>query len=391
LTQKALLDRAIAGFRSRFGIAPQLAAVAPGRVNLIGEHTDYNDGFVLPFAIDREVIAVAAVHDRPASTVRAIDLDDEVEVDWHARPRNLPRGHWSSYLRGVGQQFLDRGHALPNFDLALTSSIPSGAGLSSSAAIEVAMATLLERMTGLHLDAREKAIICRDAEHAAAGVPCGIMDMLIATTAQDGCAMLIDCRSNMAQPVPLPSNDDAVILVVDTGVRHALASSDYADRRHTCESAARKLGVPSLRDATLTMLASHALTDLERRRSSHVITENTRTLLAASALLQNELETLGALMFESHRSLRDLFEVSCPELDAIVDAAAELRGNAADGVLGARMTGGGFGGCAIVLCRAGASHDAATRIANMMKSRLASPAAIFEATASRAAHAIDLG
>ena len=352
-------------FEKRFGRRPRFAASAPGRVNLIGEHTDYNDGYVLPMAIDRWAVVVA---DRAAaggpSTLCGPDLGEEVTVDVTGplAPRPGGAGSFANYLLGVIDQFKG-GHEIPNLDLLLTSSVPLGAGLASSAAVEVATGVLLQQVLGVDLGPLELALLCQRAEHAFPGTPCGLMDMFVATHAEPGHALLIDCRTRRSRPVPMPQR--VSVLIADTGVRHELAEGAYADRRRTCAEAARKLGVPALRDALAGGLAASKLDDVHRRRARHVIDENQRTLVAAAALATGDLEALGEVMFDGHASLRDLFEVSCPELDVLVEAAAALRGDG--GVIGARMTGAGFGGCVVVLGR----PETTTRVAETLRRRFA--------------------
>jgi galactokinase len=241
----------------------------------------------------------------------------------------------------------------------VASSVPIGGGLSSSAAIEVAVATLLEQATGTTLEPREKALLCQRAEHEFAGVPCGIMDQFVSVMGRAGHALLIDCRSREATAVPMPSVKRIEIVVINSGVRHALAGGEYAARRMTCESAAQVLGVASLRDADMGLLESarERLSDAEFRRARHVVTENARTLDAAEALKSGDLPAIGRLMRESHESLRADFEVSCAELDTLVRAASE-----ASGVVGVRMTGGGFGGCVVALVATDAGSDAISGI-----------------------------
>jgi galactokinase len=347
-TLDELADETTRAFERRFGRAPRRVAFAPGRVNLIGEHTDYNEGYVLPFAIDRWAVVAAGAAAGAASRLWSVDRDEEVTADMTA-PLAPIGGSFADYLLGVAAGFADRGCAVPNLDLALHGNVPIGAGLGSSAAIEVAMAALLQGITRSSLDPLETARLCRRAEHAFAATPCGIMDMLVAAAAREGHALLIDCRTEGVRPVPLPGPEEALLLVVDTQVRHELAESDYAKRRQACSAAAAAIGVDSLRDADLPAVARASLGDEEACLCRHVIEENQRTLLAAAALATGDLEALGALMFQSHESLRDLYRVSCPELDAVVDAASALRGSG--GVLGCRMTGGGFGGCAVALVR----------------------------------------
>ncbi len=347
-----VLARAGAAFRTRFGRGHQWAAAAPGRVNLIGEHTDYNGGFVLPIAIDRVCVAVGAMAaDTAVSHVYTADLDRLGTLDMRAPLRaggpGIERGTWLSYVAGVIAQFQrDAAAPLPNLDIAIASSVPVGSGLSSSAAIEVATATLLEQALSLPLAPKAKALLCQRAEHELAGVPCGIMDQFISTMGRQGHALLIDCRSEETALVPIPA--DAAVVLLDSGVRHALAGGEYAGRRATCAAAAAKLGVPQLRDASIRALSAGEglLTPEEHRRARHVITENARTLAAAEALRRGDLPTVGQLMRESHASLRDDYEVSCPELDSIADVLCGIQG-----VYGARMTGGGFGGHAVALCQ----------------------------------------
>ena len=346
-------------FAGRFGRRPRFAAAAPGRVNLIGEHTDYNDGYVLPMAIEQHVVVVAdrAAGDR--STLWAVDLDESVTVDLSA-PLSPGPHRFANYLLGVAAG-IARTHALPNLDVAVAGTVPRGAGLASSAAVEVAFATLLSELVGADLDPVELAKLCRRAEHEFVGTPCGIMDLLTATMARPGHALLIDCRSLDVRAIPLPAAEQVAILLADTTVRHDLADGAYAERRRRCADAAAGLGVGSLRDADLDMVSGSTLAEIEQRAARHVICENQRVLRSAAALVTGDLELLGELMFDSHGSLRDLLDVSCPELDALVEIAAGLRGDG--GVFGARMTGGGFGGCVVLVCRADAVHRVRDRLA----------------------------
>jgi galactokinase len=365
-----------------------VGAVAPGRVNLIGEHTDYNQGFVLPIAIERQAMILAARARENISTIWSADLGEQLRIDL-SRPLHPMPDKDANYLLGVVDQFHRRNIPVPNLDLALTSTVPIGAGLSSSAALEVAMATLLVQITGAQIDPLEKALLCQAAEHAFPGAPVGIMDMYVSAMARQNHALLIDCRSNDSRPVPIPDSDEAVLLIVDTRIKHRLAGGEYAQRRLVCESAARKLGVAALRDATMAMLESDwaGLTDDERAKATHVIQENARTLAAAQALEQDDLAQFGKLMFASHQSLRDLFDVSCSELDLIVQCASEHVG---DGVFGARMTGGGFGGCAIVLCRPEALSVLASVLHTAFERSFKISLGMFTTGASAAARPLDL-
>jgi galactokinase len=354
---RALVRTATAMFAERFGGPPRWVAAAPGRVNLIGEYTDFNGGFVLPMAIDRYLVlagAPAAGRAREAPTLRVhsatLGATAQIPLGAPLAPEQAFQPTWANYVRGVVAGFQRRGATVPALDVVAVSDVPVGGGLSSSAALEVATATLLEAATATAMDRLDKARLCRQAEHDYAGVPCGLMDQATAVLGDASGALLIDCQAEAARLVPL--GDPAwSVLICNTNVRHALGDGAYARRRAECDEAARALGVASLRDATLEGVeaARAALGPVVHRRARHVVSENGRVLEAAAALGAGDLAVAGALMYESHRSLRDDFEVSCPELDTLVDLAREV--GPAGGVLGARMTGGGFGGCAVALVR----------------------------------------
>ncbi len=351
----------MSGFGARFGALPRWAARAPGRVNLIGEHTDYNGGLVLPMAIDRECWAVGGpARDGGVSRLYSTDLDVEVAVDLRAPivagAGAAVIGSPMSYVLGVLAQFQRRCGGVPNVEVAVASSVPLGGGLSSSASLEVAVATLMEAVLDVELGPLEKARLCQRAEHEFAGVPCGLMDQMASVGGVEGHALLIDCGSDAMTPVAIP--DGAGVLVVNTNVRHALASGEYAVRRAACERAAAKLGLGSLRDADAGVLAGAGLSEEERRCVRHVVTENARVLMAAEALRAGDLQGFGVLMRESHASLRDDYRVSCAELDLVV---ATL--DACGGVYGARMTGAGFGGCAVALVEPGEVGRVSERVA----------------------------
>jgi galactokinase len=292
----------------------EIAVRAPGRVNLIGDHTDYNDGFVLPLAIDRECRIVGT------TTAGAL------EVRW-------AQGGDDNSLR-IANAVREELGASEGLDVEVSSTVPVGAGLSSSAALAVAFAVAFREAAGLALDARQLAQACRRAETAATGVPVGIMDQLTSATGLRGHALLIDCRSLEITPVPIP--DELAVLVCDSGAPRRLAGSAYAERRSACDAAAARIGVLALRDATAEQVADDP-------RARHVVSENARVLAAADALARGSLAELGRLMLESHASLRDDYEVSTPELDALVDLFV------ASGAAGARLTGAGFGGCVVAV------------------------------------------
>lgn len=341
-------ENVLTTFRERFGGEPALLARAPGRVNLIGEHTDYNDGFVLPAAIDRAIyVAARPRHDREVHFV-SIDFGDQTVFTLDALDApDLPV--WSSYPRGALWWLGDQGFAVPGFDAVMGGDIPVGAGLSSSAAVEVAMIELGLALAGESLSKQAIALGGVEVEHQFIGVPCGVMDQMASAMGVDGHALLIDCRSLEATPIPVPGG--VSIMIMDTAKQRGLVDSEYATRRAQCEEAARVLGVPALRDATREQVeaAREQLGDLLYRRARHIVTENLRTQATAMALRSGGLKTAGQAMRESHASLRDDYEVSCRELDIMSDLA-----NAQPGCYGARMTGGGFGGCAVALVEDGA-------------------------------------
>ncbi|MFG0243879.1 MAG: galactokinase [Phycisphaerales bacterium JB054] len=372
-TRDALVRDAAARFQEHFGRPPAWVSTAPGRVNLIGEHTDYNAGFVLPLAIDRWCVCVAAPASGRASRFVAADIDESFDASLaglvargHTAAGELPE--WGRYLTGAmverarGVRSAGADTTPPELDVLAMSTVPVGGGLSSSAAIETAGAVMVETALGLspadEPDAGAflltRALDCQRAEHRWAGVPCGLMDQLASTFGRDGQALCIDCRDNSVEHVPVPSPDRAIVLVVNSGVRHALASGEYAARRAACEAASDALGVASLREIESVDAVNWSRLDDEQTRCiRHVVSENRRVLRAAEALRADRLEALGTLMIESHASLRDDYRVSCAELDSIVEIAT-----ATPGVFGARMTGGGFGGCAVVL----ATPDAAASL-----------------------------
>ena len=324
---------------------------APGRVNLIGEHTDYNDGFVMPAAID--FCTWIKVSPRPDRMVSVFSWNFKELVEFSLDDSALaPRGHWSDYVTGVAVTLDRAGFKLRGADLEIRGTVPIGAGLSSSASIEVATGLALLANSAYAVNPVELARLCQSAENDFVGMRCGIMDQFISCHGQEGKALLLDCRSLEFKHLPLSA--DVRLLICNTMVKHELAGSEYNQRRAVCEAGVQHLaqripGVRALRDVTERDLELHAseLPELVYRRCRHVISENTRVQKAAVALEQGDLDSLGTLMNESHLSLRDDYEVSCPELDLMVELARPLPG-----VFGARLTGGGFGGCTINLVKA---------------------------------------
>ena len=337
-------------FRSRFGREPSVVAAAPGRVNLIGEHIDYNNGFVLPMAIERYVIVAAdfcSDSSREYATFYSSSLQESTDIPIGASFGPTCSG-WGRYIEGVIAGFVSGGHNVSALEAVIGSNVPSGGGLSSSAALEVATATMLEGMTGHQLEASEKALLCQRAEHEFAGMPCGIMDQFSSVFGMPGELMLLDCMSQEIQTVPF-REEDISVLITNSNIKHELTGGEYAERRRQCESALKKLGVPSWRDVTLVDLdsARGRLTDDEFACGRHVVTEIARTLDAAEAFAKSQWESVGELMYSSHESLRKDFQVSCDELDVLVRINREI--GAEGGVYGSRMTGGGFGGCIVTL------------------------------------------
>ncbi len=321
---------------------------APGRVNLIGEHTDYNEGFVLPFAIDRETLVAGAVRDDTKINFHALDVDESFTLDLRDEPIKQ-RGNWRDYAEGIVRCLQKRFEITHGADFVFSTSIPIGAGLSSSAALEVSIGFALLALNDLEIDRKELAFAAQEAEHDFVGIRSGIMDQFASAFAEERHALLLDCRSLEIEQIPL-NLGDAVIAVCDSRVKHELASSEYNTRRKECETGVEILrailsNIKSLRDVnadTLEFLPDNTI----KKRCRHVVSENARTLAAAENLKQNDLEKVGRLMFESHESLRDDYEVSCAELDFLVETAREI-----EGVFGARMTGGGFGGCTVNLLK----------------------------------------
>ena len=318
-------------FQRWAGRQPDEVWQAPGRVNLIGEHTDYNGGFVLPIAIDR-------------FTTVAAGRRSDAQVRPHSLQMSSADTGWTKYVDGVIDALADEGVQPGGVDILVDSTVPTGAGLSSSAALEVATAAALSALAGRALDAKVLASVAYRAETAYVGVPVGIMDQTVVALAEDRHALFLDTRSLETEQVPFdPSDSDLHVVVIDSRVRHKLDDGHYAERRRECEAAAAALGVDQLRDATLGQVETAAMDETLRRRARHVVTEDERVLQAVDFLRAGDVGALGTLLLASHASLRDDFEVSIPELDRIVERAVT------QGAVGARMTGGGFGGCAIAL------------------------------------------
>lgn len=340
----SLYQTASAAFVRTFGATADLIVRAPGRVNLIGEHTDYNDGFVLPCAIGPSTMVAASARSDGHLHIVASDFADA--EDSFALAPGLARNSaqpWSDYVRGMIVALKGHGYALTGANIAIAGNLPKGAGLSSSASLEVAMGKAMLALSGTDIEHTRLAQIAQAAECDFVGTKCGIMDQLISAQGKAGHALLIDCRSLELTDVPVP--DDVAIMIVHSGVTRGLVDGHYNERRRQCEAAAAAMGVPALRDANMDMLNVAGLDATTTKRARHVITENQRTLDAADALGRADLAGLGALMAQSHASMRDDFEITVPPVDnlvALLQAAIGSHG-------GARMTGGGFGGACVAL------------------------------------------
>jgi galactokinase len=377
-------ERAHAYFVKCFGKNPAWTAAAPGRVNLIGEHTDYNNGFVLPMAIDRYTVVTGDRNDGRTATLHSVTTGDTVTINLQGPLERGEQG-WGNYVRGVIAGFRKTKIKISGFDAVINSTVPLGGGLSSSAALEVAMATFLEAMTGHKLEPLNKALLCQKAEHEYAGVPCGIMDQITSVFAKAKNLLLIDCQSQAVQWVPM-KDSSVTVMIINTNVRHKLVESEYAKRRAECETAARQMKVQSLRqvDGATLERNKQQLDPVVYRRARHVITENVRTLRAVEALKKSDWPATGELMYASHDSLRDDYAVSCAELDAVVEIAKSIGSK--DGMIGCRMTGGGFGGCAIALVESDAAHRIAREISEAYEKKSHRQATIFCSDAAGGAH-----
>ncbi|GAA1398156.1 galactokinase [Luteococcus peritonei] len=350
----------VAEFTEWTGQAPQGVWFAPGRVNLIGEHTDYNDGFVMPFALAVGATVAASARTDQMVRLRSVDMGETVELEV-LRPYDQPSATtgWGAYLAGVIWALRQAGHPVGGIDLVLASDVPIGAGLSSSAAIECAVVAACCDLFGLEISPVERAKLARVAENQFVGAPTGLLDQAASTLCQADSALFLDCRSLETESVPLPLADQGLeILVLDTHTPHSHVDGEYAERRATCEAAARTLGVPALRDVTNLDEALGRLDDeLQRKRTRHVVTEDERVLQAVELGRSGRLRDLGPLLDASHASMRDDFEITVPTVDLAVETAR------ANGALGARMTGGGFGGCIIALCEQGTGEGVGEQVA----------------------------
>ncbi|MFM1908960.1 MAG: galactokinase [Pseudomonadota bacterium] len=380
-----LHDRVQTAFEQHFSDAPSAWVQAPGRVNLIGEHTDYNDGFVLPCAIDYHTLIAA----RPRSDrqVRVLACDMAGSLDTFSLDDTIvPRADalWANYVRGVVKLLQEAGHRLSGMDLAIAGNVPQGAGLSSSASLEVAVGQTFKQVCGLTLPATALAQLAQRAENEFVGCNCGIMDQLISARGEAGHALLIDCRSLDTRAVHVP--DGVAVMIVHSRVKRGLVESEYNTRRAQCEAAARHYQVPALRDLDLPRLRAGAagLDATVLRRARHIVTENQRTLDAAQALASGDLKRLGSLMAQSHASMRDDFDITVPAIDQLVAIAQQAIGTEG----GARMTGGGFGGCIVAVLPEAQVSATRAAIESQYRSPDGEPAHIYVCHASAGAGSV---
>jgi len=363
-------------FTTYFNSKPKFLVRAPGRVNLIGEHTDYNDGFVLPMAIDRAIWIALSPRVDSQVRIRSLDLEVDSAFDLHS----LTKGKgWLEYIKGVANELLEAGHELRGFDAVMTGDVPRAAGLSSSAAVELATARAFAAVSGFAWDAAKMAKLSQKAENEWVGVNCGIMDQMASAASKEGFALFLDCRTLEYQHAPLPENTSVVIL--DTSTRRGLVDSAYNERRSQCEEAARWFGVKALRDVSVDEFQrSSGLSEIVMKRARHIITENARVLEAVDVMKVGNIKRLGELFNASHNSLRDDFEVTNEALDQIVECAREQSS-----CYGARMTGAGFGGCAVALVQEQNAQEFTNAVSVAYKQRSGLDASVYVCKASEGA------
>lgn len=392
VSHQEIVSSLVDGFAAAFGDTKDIAvAMAPGRVNLIGEYTDFNDGFVMPMTVDRGVYF--GIRKRADQRVRVASIRYGETVEYELSQFEQPKpGSWPSYVLGIVEELRLRGLLDSGFEAVIDGNLNLGAGLSSSAALEVATAVSLQYVMGFEMNPVDMVMLCQHVEHNYANVLCGIMDQFACRIGQRGHALFLDCRSLDYKSVPVELGDFRVV-IISSEVKRSLASSAYNTRRAECQTAVEHFGkfasdIKALRDVTADMFEAHSddLSPVVRRRCRHVIAENQRTLDAAAALTAGKLEDFGELMIESHRSLRDDFEVSCPELDLLVNLSRNTNG-----VVGSRMTGAGFGGCTVSIVHKDAVATLADKLNSDYTARFNLTPGMFVLEGNREAGPIDLG
>lgn len=346
-SQQATLESIVSQvFTEKFGYSQQHLIQAPGRVNLIGEHTDYNDGFVLPCAINYQAMVAASAREDNIVRVISVDYNNQIDqFDLLQEIEFLEDKMWANYIRGVVKCLLDCGYQFTGADIVVSGNVPQGTGLSSSAALEVVIGQTFKVLYGLNITQQQIALNGQKAENEFVGCNCGIMDQLISACGQENHALLIDCRSLQTTSIPMP--EEMVIMIINSNKKRGLVDSEYNTRRQQCEAASKAFSVKALRDLSLEQLQQgiDEIDPVVFQRARHVITENDRTLEAAKALKENDLKRIGQLMAESHASMRDDFEITVPEIDSLVEIVKKQLGEQG----GVRMTGGGFGGCIVAI------------------------------------------
>ena len=377
-----LYKKITAVFNANFDEEPILI-FSPGRINIIGEHTDYNDGFVFPAAVDKGIIAAISKSNGDESTAIAVDLDEEYDFSIK-EVEPIKNGNWRNYIVGVVGEIQKKGKQVGNFNIAFGGDIPNGSGMSSSAALENSVVFGLNELFELGLTKTEMIFISQKAEHNYVGVNCGIMDQYASMFGQENHALLLDCRTTEATPF-LIDFKEYELLLINTNVKHSLADSAYNDRRAVCEHVASLLKEKALRDTTEEALLTikDQISEEDYQKALFVVQENNRALLASEAMTANDIEKLGALVFGSHNGLQHQYKVSCDELDFLVDQAKE-----SDDVIGSRMMGGGFGGCTINIVKKGKSDAFVEKVAPLYKSKFNKKCSPYSVNISEGTHKI---
>ena len=382
-----LIQNVKTSFQTILGYMPTHIIQAPGRVNLIGEHTDYNDGFVLPCAINYQTVVAAAKRDDNIVRVVSVDYGNATDEFDLTQPITFqPDKMWANYIRGVVKCLLDRGLDFSGADISVTGNIPQGAGLSSSAALEVVIGQTFKVLYNLEISQAEIALNGQQAENEFVGCNCGIMDQMISAEGRENHAMLLDCRSLETRSISMPAGVSVVI--INSNKQRGLVDSEYNTRRQQCEEAARIFGVKALRDVTIEQFSAseHELDNAVAKRARHIITENNRTVEAAQALIQGDLQYMGILMAESHASMRDDFDITVKEIDTLVDIVKAVIGEQG----GVRMTGGGFGGCIVALMPPTYVDKVKAAVAEQYEALTGLKASIYVCQATNGAGVIDV-
>ncbi len=380
-----LIENAVAAYTRQFGSAPTAAAVAPGRVEIMGNHTDYNGGFVLPAALDKATAMVGAATGDSAIRIYAADFRREAVFSASNLQRD-PHNSWASYVLGVVDQLQQLGVKIGGFQAVIHSDVPGGAGLSSSAALEVATAFFLKQLFPFDLGPMQIARLCQKAENEFVGVPCGILDQFSSVFGIDGGLLFLDCLTLEHSAVKM-GRDDIAIVICDSNVKHAHAGGDYTTRRAECMAAAAHFGKQLLREVTWEefIARENELPENQRKRAKHILTEDERVLLMRDAAKAGDTARMGLLLAEGHASCRDLFENSTPEIDLLVVLASQIPG-----CIGAKMTGGGWGGCTVNLVYANAVPEFCRSLAARYKERTGNIASVYACRAAQGAHAVPL-